>query len=102
MIRACGLATLLLIAKLAAAQPAPTAPPPAPEHGYTTPQVEVVGRAPRALDHVPGSATLLKQEDLRHLAPQSGADALRTVTGLNVVGEDPIGLRLNTSMWSIR
>ncbi|MCS6914489.1 MAG: TonB-dependent receptor [Myxococcales bacterium] len=60
-----------------------------------TPTVEVVGRAPRALEHIPGTAQLVRKEDLRQLAPQSGADVLRTVPGLNVIGEDPMGLRLN-------
>ncbi|MDB4931866.1 MAG: Fe(3+) dicitrate transport protein, partial [Myxococcaceae bacterium] len=60
--------------------------------------VDVVGEAPRALDRTPGSATVVRREDLVQLAPQSGGDVLRTVPGLNVVGEDPMGLRLNISI----
>jgi len=55
----------------------------------------VVGSARRALERVPGSVSVLGREDLRHIAPQSGADALRLVPGLNVVSEDGMGLRLN-------
>jgi Fe(3+) dicitrate transport protein len=72
------------------------APPPAPaahhdEEGSAT----VVGSASRALEQTPGSATLLRREDLRMLAPIHGGDALRTVPGVNVTAEDGMGLRLN-------
>jgi Fe(3+) dicitrate transport protein len=57
--------------------------------------VDVVGVAPRALDRVPGSANVVRREDLTQLAPQNGGDVLRTVPGINVVSEDGMGLRLN-------
>lgn len=60
-----------------------------------TPKVDVVGRAPRALQHVPGTASVVRREDLRQLAPQSASDVLRTVPGVNVVNEDGAGLRVN-------
>ncbi|MBL8600797.1 MAG: TonB-dependent receptor [Myxococcales bacterium] len=55
----------------------------------------VVGSHRGGLDRLPGSASLVRREDLRNLAPQHGGDALRTVPGVNVAGEDPMGLRLN-------
>jgi Fe(3+) dicitrate transport protein len=55
----------------------------------------VVGRSRGALERVPGSVSVLSREDLRAIAPQSGADALRLVPGLNVASEDAMGLRLN-------
>jgi Fe(3+) dicitrate transport protein len=83
--------------------PPPPSPPPASEPpartekstGLVAPQVEVIGRAPRALQNVPGTASVVRREDLRQLAVQNAADALRTVPGINIAGEDPMGLRLN-------
>ena len=43
---------------------------------------------------VPGSVAQLNREDLRQLAPQNVADALRTVS-VCIVGEDSMGLRVN-------
>ncbi|MEZ4406261.1 MAG: TonB-dependent receptor [Polyangiales bacterium] len=80
--------------------PPPRRPPPPRRDPdvYETGRVDVVGSAPRALDAVPGSATVVRREDLEQLAPQHGGDVLRTVPGVNVVGEDPMGLRLNISI----
>jgi len=81
--------------------PPPTPPPTPPARGaavWVAPRVDVIGEAPRALDHTPGSATVVRREDIVQLAPQSGGDVLRTVPGLNVIGEDPMGLRLNISI----
>lgn len=98
---------LLLIPALARGQEAPAAPPASPAPPPTSrrepavwvaPRVDVVGEAPRALDRTPGSATVVRREDLVQLAAQSGGDVLRTVPGLNVIGEDPMGLRLNISI----
>lgn len=80
-----------------AAQP-PTPPEPAPPTAgpaLVAPTVDVIGRAPRALDRIPGTASLLRREDLRQLAPQSSSDVLRTVPGLHIVAEDGLGLRMN-------
>lgn len=85
----------------AAETPAPVAPPPAASEPasagstWTAPQVEVIGRAPRALDRVPGTASVVQREDLRQLAPQSASEALRTVPGIHIVPEDGLGMRMN-------
>ncbi len=55
----------------------------------------MVGSASRTLEQTPGSATLLRREDLRMLAPVHAGDALRMVPGVNVASEDGMGLRLN-------
>ena len=82
-----------------ATQPVQPDPPPRRDPGtWETARVDVVGTAPRALDATPGSATVVRREDLEQLAPQHGGDVLRTVPGVNVVGEDPMGLRLNISV----
>ncbi|MBP6833777.1 MAG: TonB-dependent receptor [Deltaproteobacteria bacterium] len=98
---------LLLLPTVARGQEAPAASPASPASPppsrrdpavWVAPRVDVVGEAPRALDRTPGSATVIRREDLVQLAPQSGGDVLRTVPGLNVLGEDPMGLRLNISI----
>ncbi len=75
------------------AVPSPVAPP--PSAAWVTPRVDVIGRGPRALDRIPGTASVLRREDLRQLAPQSSSDVLRTVPGLHIVPEDGLGMRLN-------
>lgn len=76
---------------------APEDPPLPPEDPTpaTTPEVDVVARVPRVLDHVAGSATVVPRAEMRQLAPQSSSDVLRTIPGVNVVAEDGMGLRLN-------
>lgn len=94
-------ALLLLPASTSAQERDPAAPAPAPARApavWVAPRVDVVGDAPRARDQFTGTATVLRREDLVQLAPQSAADVLRTVPSLNVVGEDPMGLRLNISI----
>lgn len=86
------------------AQPVPANPPPTSPPPPADPAPSVTGEDPsqefrvpgrRTLDRIPGSATLVRREDLQQLAPQSAGDVLRTVPGVNLVGEDPMGLRLN-------
>jgi Fe(3+) dicitrate transport protein len=79
-----------------ATAPAPVvSAPPIPQAAWIAPRVDVIGRAPRALDRVPGTASLVRREDLRQLAPQSSSDALRTVPGVHIVPEDGLGMRMN-------
>lgn len=62
---------------------------------YELPQVDVIGRKPGLLDRVPGSANIITPANLRRLAPVSGNEILRTITGLHAVDEEGVGLRLN-------
>jgi Fe(3+) dicitrate transport protein len=55
----------------------------------------VIGRTEKALEHIPGAATVVTREQMDELAVSSAEDALRTVPGVNVVTEDGIGLRPN-------
>ncbi len=80
------------------ASPPPPADPASPDTGEVLPSQEYYVRGRRTLDQVPGSHTLIRREDIQQLAPQSGGDVLRTVPGVNVVSEDPMGLRLNISI----
>lgn len=56
---------------------------------------QTVIRSTRGLEKVPGSVAQISREDLRQLAPQSVSDALRTVSGVHIVSEDGMGLRVN-------
>ncbi len=62
---------------------------------YELPQVDVIGRKQGMLDRVPGSANIITPANLRRLAPISGNEILRTITGLHAVDEEGVGLRLN-------
>lgn len=77
---------------LALAQSAPvTSTSPA----ATTSTIEVVGEAPQEQLTVPGSAEVVSQEKLEALQPLSPGEVLRTSSGIHVVEEEGIGLRLN-------
>lgn len=57
--------------------------------------VTVIGSQDGLFQFTPGSADQLKQADLHALAPLSGNDAFRTITGVHVVDEEGAGLRMN-------
>lgn len=57
--------------------------------------LQMVVRAARPIDKIPGTVALITQADIKRQAAQSSADVLRTVPGLHVVSEEGIGLRLN-------
>ncbi len=87
---------LSLLALLLITGPATAAPSSGAAEGEVgSTAFQTVVRAPRALEKVPGSVAQLNREDLRQLAPQSVSDALRTVSGVHIVGEDSMGLRVN-------
>jgi Fe(3+) dicitrate transport protein len=72
------------------------APPRRPSpSAIAVPRVDVIGVRSRALESVPGAAAVVTAEDLRHQAPTSANEALRTLPGVNVVDEEGIGLRPN-------
>jgi len=62
---------------------------------YEMPQIDVIGRKPGLLERVPGSAKIINRTNLRQIAPISGNEVFRTVTGLHAVDEEGVGLRLN-------
>ncbi len=62
-------------------------------------QVEVIGQDERRIfKNIPGTVNVLTSKDLQAIMPISASDALRKVPGLNVVDEDPAGLRLNVGV----
>src|SRR5690606_29997898 len=56
---------------------------------------DVIGRHPRDLASMPGSAHVVDQRALSERAPFSGNEALRTVPGVHVRDEEGMGLRAN-------
>ncbi len=87
------------------APPAPAAlegPPPAPvgpeapkEKPIKIPLTEVIGTAPNALEHIPGSGRVVTQETLFKNHRFTINEALREVPGVNVRDEDGLGIRPN-------
>jgi len=59
------------------------------------PQIQVVSYTDRLLSRVPGSVFVVRQKQMRQIAPVSGNDVLRKIPGLNVVDEEGAGLRIN-------
>lgn len=59
------------------------------------PEVEVIGRAEKDVEAVPGSAEVVSEEELDRQKPLSANEALETVPGVNMQTEDPMGLRQN-------
>jgi Fe(3+) dicitrate transport protein len=62
---------------------------------YSMPQIEVMGVRNRALQRLPGSAALIDKRELDLIAPVSGNEVFRRITGLHVVDEEGAGLRTN-------
>jgi Fe(3+) dicitrate transport protein len=62
------------------------------------PQIDVIGRSEEQVRAVPGSATVITEEDLEQTAAVSANEVLRTVPGVHVVEEEGIGLRPNIGM----
>ena len=57
--------------------------------------IQVIGQRPQEIASVPGSATIVTEEDLESQAPTSGNEVLRTIPGVHVRDEEGIGLRPN-------
>lgn len=58
-------------------------------------KVEVKGILPDRLEAVPGSFNVIDQKQLEERRPVSIKEALSTTPGINIVGEDSMGLNLN-------
>jgi Fe(3+) dicitrate transport protein len=55
------------------------------------PRIDVIGATAEALDRTPGSAAIISEEELKTSQPLSTQDALRRVTGVNVVETEGYG-----------
>ncbi|MDZ7764181.1 MAG: TonB-dependent receptor [Melioribacteraceae bacterium] len=65
------------------------------EKSFEMPQIELIGKRPQRLDRVPGSATVIKQQQIIDIAPISGNEVFRKITGVHALEEDNVGLRAN-------
>ncbi len=65
---------------------------------YSIPQIEVLGVRNSSLQQLPGSAAKIDQREMNLLAPVSGNEVFRRVTGVHVVDEEGAGLRTNTGI----
>jgi Fe(3+) dicitrate transport protein len=62
---------------------------------YDFPQIDIIGRKPLLLSRIPGSANIIASTSIKHSQPLTGNEMFRQVSGLNVVDEEGIGLRVN-------
>ncbi len=92
--------------KAPAAQPSKTVTPPdsnaqqteaaaAEQKALKIPLTEVIGTAPEALDHIPGSGKVVTSESIERNHRFTINEALREVPGVHVRDEDGVGLRPN-------
>lgn len=59
------------------------------------PQVVIIGQKDRLFTRVPGSVSTISPIELKQTAPLTMNEALRKLSGINVVDEEGAGLRLN-------
>lgn len=91
--------------KLAQVAPAPEGsaetPPAGPEaprekeKAIKIPLTEIIGTAPEALEHIPGSGRVITRESLQQNHRLTINEALREVPGVNVRDEEGLGMRPN-------
>lgn len=62
------------------------------------PQVVVIEQKDRLLSQVPGAAAFIEPAKLRRIAPLTGNEVFRKISGIHVVDEEGIGLRMNLSI----
>jgi Fe(3+) dicitrate transport protein len=74
--------------------PGPQPPKPA-EKPIKIPLTEIIGTAPTALEHIPGSGRVITQETLFKQHRLTINEALREVPGVNVRDEEGLGIRPN-------
>jgi len=81
--------------KSARAQDAAAPVEPAPKGEGEVREVTVQGNKVDALKRASGSGTTIGQREIRNAQPESSAELLRRVPGMQVRTEDPMGFRLN-------
>ncbi len=65
---------------------------------WDLPEVMVLGVSDRVFSKVPGSATFLNSKEIRQIAPLSGNEVFRRATGVHVVDEEGLGMRVNVGI----
>lgn len=79
----------------AAQEEAGEASAPTTRRSVSASRIDVIGEAPEQLESVPGSASVVTQQDLENQAPMSANEVLRTLPGVHVQEEEGMGLRPN-------
>lgn len=77
---------------------APAARASGPEESREEPGVTVIGSSSRALERIPGSASVVSERDMARIQPLTVNEALRRVPGVYVRDEEGMGLRPNISV----
>src|SRR3990167_136131 len=62
---------------------------------YQTPTIEVIGEGERAMNTIPGSGEVIPKKELEIKKPISLQETIRDLPGVNIRGEDNIGLLPN-------
>ncbi len=62
---------------------------------FTTVGVSIISDKSNLIKSIPGSASFIEEEQLKVLRGISGNQILRNITGINVVDEEGMGLRMN-------
>ncbi|WP_144604774.1 TonB-dependent receptor [Algoriphagus algorifonticola] len=65
------------------------------EIGVEMPEFSLIANKDRIFSQVPGAVNYLNKEDIKSLMPVSGNEVFRRVSGLNVVDEEGLGMRVN-------
>ena len=91
-------AVVLLVPRAAFAQELPTDPSQPPDSQDTEHDVRIVGNKADSLQKVPGSGTVITEEQLRRQQPVDTAEVLRRVPGVQVRQEYSGGSRLDISI----
>ncbi|HAS58727.1 MAG TPA: Fe3+-dicitrate receptor [Algoriphagus sp.] len=65
------------------------------EIGVEMPEFSIIANKDRIFSQVPGAVNYLNKEDIKSLMPVSGNEVFRRVSGLNVVDEEGLGMRVN-------
>ena len=62
---------------------------------YEMPSIRVLGKNPRLMDDVPGSAAYMNNKAIQSIQSISGNEVLRSIVGIHVTDEEGLGLRAN-------
>ncbi len=62
---------------------------------FDMPQIELIGSRAQRLDRVPGSASVVTQQQIMQVSAISGHEVFRQIPGVHAVEEEGIGLRAN-------
>ncbi|MGM0945713.1 MAG: TonB-dependent receptor domain-containing protein [Bacteroidota bacterium] len=65
------------------------------EIGVEMPEFSIIANKDRIFSQVPGAVNYLDRKEIQSLKPLSGNEVFRRVSGLNVVDEEGLGMRVN-------